>query len=186
MWVGSASAADHLRCARGRLGCGVAGPGVAARSGAVPAVAAQRLDPPGRGRPGGGGGGGLHRVALCGRGDRGGRVRGAPGGARRPRRPVGASIGPRPTEATPGTISRSRRDRQRRAPSCQDQITRLVELPSTGTSHTRWVQLAAADVQRAGGVPRLGAAPTCKGAAGWVWASGTPASSWGRSTPASS
>jgi hypothetical protein len=83
MWVGSASAADHLRCARGRLGRGVAGPGLAARSGAVPAVAAQRPDPPSSGRSGGVGGGGLHRLALCGRGDRGRRVGGAPGRAGR-------------------------------------------------------------------------------------------------------
>ena len=34
-------------------------------------------------RPGGVGGGGLHRLAVCRRGDRGGRVRSAPGGAGR-------------------------------------------------------------------------------------------------------
>src|SRR5918994_2131842 len=83
MWVGSAPAADHLRCARGRLGQGVAGPYLAARPGAVPAVAAQRPDPPSRGWLGGVGGGGLHWVALRGRGDRGRGGRGAPGRGRR-------------------------------------------------------------------------------------------------------
>src|SRR5258708_18662918 len=45
MWVGSASTADHVRCARGRLGRGVAGPDLAARSGAVPSLASRRREP---------------------------------------------------------------------------------------------------------------------------------------------
>ena len=61
----------------GRVGRVVAGPGVAAGSGTVPAVATRRRDSSSAGRPGGVGGGGLHRLAVCRRGDRGGGVRGA-------------------------------------------------------------------------------------------------------------
>ncbi len=82
MWVGSASAADHVR-RDGRVGRGVAGPGVAARPGAGAALVAPRRRPPGRWSAGGVGGRGLHWLALRGRGDRGGWVRGARGRAGR-------------------------------------------------------------------------------------------------------
>src|SRR5207245_6832625 len=69
MWIGSASRPDHLRRRGGGVRRGVARPSVAARPDSVPALVDRGPCGPGRGRGGGGGGGGLHRVALCGRGD---------------------------------------------------------------------------------------------------------------------
>src|SRR5438132_7896884 len=76
MWVGSASRPDHLRRLGGGLRRGVARPSVAARPSALPAMVDQGPRGPGQGRCGGGGRGRLHRVALCGRGDHRGRLRG--------------------------------------------------------------------------------------------------------------
>src|SRR3954453_20228916 len=83
MWVGSAPSADHVRRGGYVVGRRVAGSGVATGSRAVAAV----VDP-GRGRQGeraagGDGGGGLHGLAVRGRGDRSGGVRGARRRARR-------------------------------------------------------------------------------------------------------
>ena len=64
-------------------GRGVAGPGVAARPGTVPALAVSRRRSSRQRAAGGDGGGGLHRLALRGRGDRRRRVRGARGRAGR-------------------------------------------------------------------------------------------------------
>ncbi len=87
-WVGSASGSDHLRCGRHRHGGGVAGSCSWAQPGQVPQLAG-----PGPGRPGAGpargvGGGGLHRLAVCDRGDHRGWLRGVCGRAGRyPSRP---------------------------------------------------------------------------------------------------
>src|SRR5215203_1469763 len=74
MWLGSASAADHLRRVGHDVGGGVAGPGVAARPRPGAALVARRRRPASEWSAGGDGGGGLHGVAVRGRGDRGGRV----------------------------------------------------------------------------------------------------------------
>ena len=83
MWLGSASSADHVRRRGDGVGRGVAGPGVAARPGAVPALAVSRRRSSRRRAAGGDGGGGLHRLAVRGRGDRRRRLRSALGGAGR-------------------------------------------------------------------------------------------------------
>src|SRR6266542_1393025 len=53
MWAGSAPEADHLRCARGRLGRGVAGQDLAAGPRLVRALASRRHDPTRERWPGG-------------------------------------------------------------------------------------------------------------------------------------
>src|SRR5918996_1980999 len=58
MWVGSASAADHVRRDGHGVGRGVAGSGVAARPRPCPALAATRRGPKGERAAGGVGGGG--------------------------------------------------------------------------------------------------------------------------------
>ena len=78
MWLGSASSADHLRRCGDGVGGGVAGPGVAARPGAVPALAQPRRRSSRQRAAGGDGRGGLHRLALRGRGDHRRRLRSAP------------------------------------------------------------------------------------------------------------
>ena len=77
MRVGSAPSADHLRRVDAGVRGGVAGPGVATGPGAVPSLAHSRRRAAGRRATGGDGGGGVYRLALRGRGDRSGRVRGA-------------------------------------------------------------------------------------------------------------
>ena len=77
MWLGSASAADHLRRDRHGVGGGVAGPGVAARPRPGATLATRRRRSPGGRSAGSDGGGGLHWLAVCGRGDTRRRVRGA-------------------------------------------------------------------------------------------------------------
>src|SRR6188472_4318096 len=83
MWLGSASAADHIRRGGGGVRAGVDGPGVATRPGTFPALVARRRHRTRRWWPGGDRRGGLHRLALRRRG--GGRrwVRRAFGGAGR-------------------------------------------------------------------------------------------------------
>ena len=93
MWVGSASTADHVRCVGGGVRAGVDRPGVAAGSGAAPAVVARRRRRPSERWPGVDRGGGLHRLALRRGGGRGRWVRGA---SRRAGRYAG---GPRPQAA---------------------------------------------------------------------------------------
>jgi len=70
MWVGFASTADHVRCARGRVGRRPAGqiavkpatqPGPVGLPDPTPPLLANATEPPGRG---------LHWLALCGGGDR--------------------------------------------------------------------------------------------------------------------
>ncbi len=75
--VGSASTADHFRWLGRRVRRGVAGSGVAARSGTVQALVGTRRRRPGERSAGGDGGGGLHWVALRGRGDHRCGLRGA-------------------------------------------------------------------------------------------------------------
>ena len=103
MWVGSASAADHLRRDGHGVGGGVAGPGVAARPRPGAALVARRRRPASRRAAGGDGGGGLHGVAVRGRGDRRrpGSRRTSPSRPTRRRRGA-ASIAPRPIGPTPG------------------------------------------------------------------------------------
>jgi hypothetical protein len=83
VWLGSASAADHVRRDGHGVGRGVAGPGVAARPRSCSALVAPRRGPKGQRAAGGVGGGGVQRLALRGRGDRSGRVRGTRGRAGR-------------------------------------------------------------------------------------------------------
>ena len=97
--VGSAPPSDHVRRGGARVGRGVAGSGVAAGSGPVPSVAARRGDASSERRAGGVGGGGLHRLALCGRGDRGRRVR------------TRISAEPADTQAARGRKRRAKTDR---------------------------------------------------------------------------
>ena len=102
LWLGSAPSADHVRRAADGVRRGVAGPGVAARSGTVPALAVPRRRSSRQRSAGGDSGGGLHRLAVRRRRDRRRRVskrtwRSQPTRRRREAR----SIGPRRIVPTP-------------------------------------------------------------------------------------
>src|SRR5215217_8574049 len=115
MWVGSAPSADHFRRLGDRVWRGVAGPGVAARPGAVPSLVVSRRRSPRRWGAGGDGGGGRYRLALRGRGDPRRRVRSALGGAGRhaggagPQAPRQNGTFRRPTAARVVAVRRSAR-----------------------------------------------------------------------------